>query len=121
MTTAASGHCPIAIAPMTATDINKLIVIRNERNAWNPLRSVSRPPSAIAASASTATSNDCSSAPAITATSEPTASTPAATVTTIERRDKLRDSSAPSGSTATLGRIPNSRIAASIGSGDASS
>ncbi len=106
---------------MTATLISRLIVIRLERSAWNPLRNVSRPPSAIAMTARTATSTDCSSAPRITATSEPTANKPATTVTMTDRRDRLRSSDAPSAPATTLGRIPSSRIAASIGAADSRS
>ena len=117
ITTAASGHWPIAIAPTTATDISKFMVRRRARRAWNPLRSVSRPPSAIAAVAIIATSSDRSWAPAMTTTSEPTASSPAHALMASVRFESAVSSTDPSMASTGRGRMPKPRIAASMGAG----
>ncbi len=86
-------------------------------NAWSPLRSVSRPPSAIAANAIAATGIDRSLTPAITSTSEPTASNPeATTIAMVLFESECDEIVVVEVGMSCFGRIPAARIATSRGS-----
>ena len=118
ITTAASGHCPMEKAPITATDINKFIVKRRDRNACQPLRNVSRPPTTTATTAMTATISERSSPIATATISDPSANTPAIPVSTRDRTGRRRSWFPSATGITSDGRIPESRIACTIGSTD---
>ena len=74
--TAASGHCPIRAAPMTATVINRFMFSERVFSAIQPFLRVSTPPKLMATRHARMMGQEASDAPAKTMASAPSASTP---------------------------------------------